>query len=153
MPRFRFRAQAALDLRRREHEAAQRELARADAERQRAHVRVEAAGRALAAARGEADGDAHRPDSRPRLEWYQFWILRLERERAVLCEGLRASETAAAGARARCLEAQRRRESLERLREKAGASHAAAESAAERKMIDELAARRFTSRRDRIQGA
>ena len=43
MAGFRFRAQPALDLRRREYEVAQRVLARADAERHQAHTRVEAA--------------------------------------------------------------------------------------------------------------
>jgi flagellar export protein FliJ len=151
--RFRFRAQVALDLRRREHEAAQRELARTDAERQRAQAHLEAAVHTLAAARCETCGDGHGPVAQHRIEWYRFWIVRLEQELAALSDGQRALDAAAAAARDGCLATRQRREALERLREKAAAAHAAGEAAAERKMIDELAARRFTSRRDRIEGA
>jgi flagellar export protein FliJ len=147
MPSFRFRAQPALDLRRREHEATQLALARADAERQRARGRFEAGARALDTAQREADAALRAHESHEDLEWYRFWIVRLERERAAMQAACHASEAAVTGARAACLAARQRREALERLREKAYAAHAAAEADAERKVIDELAARRYVAER------
>jgi len=153
MPTFRFRAQPALDLRRREHDAAQRALARADAERQRARDRVDAADRALAAARRDLDDVTRTPAAQQEREWYRFWIVRLEQERAALQGTLTACEGAVAAARAVCLNARQRCEALERFREKAYVAHAAAEAARDRKMIDELATRRFVARRNVGKGA
>jgi flagellar export protein FliJ len=150
MPTFRFRAQPALDLRRREHDAAQRALARADAERQRARDRVDAADRALSAARRDLDDVTRTPGSQQEREWYQFWIVRLEQERGALQHTLAACEGAVAAARAACLDARQRCEALERFREKAYVAHVAAEAARDRKLIDELAARRFVARRSAL---
>lgn len=115
MRSFRFHPQPALDLRRREHDATQRALARADAERQRARDLVDAADRALADARRDADDANRESKSRAELEWYRFWIVRLNRERAALEAALRVCVAAVAEARAACLAARQRREALERL--------------------------------------
>jgi flagellar export protein FliJ len=149
---FRFRAQPALDLRRREHDAAQRELARADAERQRARDRVDAAGRAIADARRQADA-ALAGESPGEAEWYRFWIVRLDRDRTALMAALRDREADVARARAACLAARQRCEALARFREKAWAAYRAAEAAHERKTIDDIATQRFAARRDITEGA
>jgi flagellar export protein FliJ len=153
MPAFRFRAQPALDLRRREHDVAQRALARAVAERQRARSRFEAAGHALAEAAREANEAARTREALHDAEWYRFWIVRLEQERAALHGPLAACEAAVVAAREQCLAARQRSEALERLREKAYVAHLAEEAAAERKVIDELAARRFAAGRLLDEGA
>jgi flagellar export protein FliJ len=153
MPAFRFRAQPALDLRRREHDAAQRALARADAERQRARERVNAAERALMAARRDLDDVTRTPGSQHEHEWYRFWIVRLERERTSLQRVLTACEDAVVAARAACLTARQRCEALERFREKAYVAYVAAEASRDRKVIDELATRRFVARRNISEGA
>jgi flagellar export protein FliJ len=153
MRSFRFRAQPALDLRRREHDATQRALARADSERQRARDLVDAADRGLADARSDADDASRGLKSRAELEWYRFWIIRLNRERAALEAALGVCVAAVAEARAAGLAARQRREALERLRQKAYAAHLHAEAAAERKIIDELATQRFSTRRDLSEGA
>lgn len=145
MPVFRFRAQPALDLRRREQEAAQRELARADAERQRAQARVGAAERALADATRGADA-AVPASGMTRIDWYRSWLLRLERERAALSEALQGREAVVVQARASALAVRRRCEALERLRAKAYQMYLAADAAAERKTIDEAAAQRHARR-------
>ena len=152
MPAFRFRAQPALDLRRREHDAAQRALARADAERQRARDRVDTADRALSAAQRDLDDVSRTPGSQQEREWYRFWIVRLEQERTALQVTLTACEEAVAVTRAACLNARQRCEALERFREKAYVAYVAAEAVRDRKMIDELAARRFTARRNVSEG-
>ena len=115
MRSFRFRAQPALDLRRREHDATQRALARADAERQRARDLVDAADRALADVRSDADDASRGSKSRAELEWYRSWIIRLNRERVALEAALRVCVAAVAEARAASLAARQRREALERL--------------------------------------
>jgi flagellar export protein FliJ len=148
MRAFRFRAQPALDLRCREHDAAQRALARADAERQRARERVAAAEARVRAAQHEADAAGSGTDR----EWYRFWIVRLEQERAACRLDLERREADVAAARAAWLLARQRRESLERLKEKSYRAHLAAEDLRERRMIDELAARRFATRRDGPSG-
>lgn len=153
MPAFRFRAQPALDLRRREHDAAQRALARADAERQRARERVNAADRALMAARRDLDDATRTPGSQHEHEWYRFWIIRLEQERTSLQRTLTACENAVVAARAACLTARQRCEALERFREKAYVAYMTAQAARDRKMIDELATRRFVARRNISEGA
>ena len=153
MPTFRFRAQPALELRRREHEAAQRALARVDAERQHTDVRLSSAEHTLGAARKESDEASTRPELQPKLEWYRFWIVKLEQERVALRAALDACETAVAEARAACLAARQRYEALDRLREKAYSAYVAEEAAADRKQIDELAVRQFIAQRRADQGA
>ena len=82
MPAFRFRAQPALDLRRREYEAAQRALARADAERHHAQMHVEATECAIEQGRRDADAAVRANPTGADREWYRFWIVRLERDRS-----------------------------------------------------------------------
>ena len=153
MRAFHFRAQPALDLRRREHEAAQRVLARADAERQQAQARVHEAERTIAEARAAADAAARHTAIGPDRDWYRFWIIRLDRERQALQRALHVCDAALEAARTACMEARRRCEALERFREKALDAHRAAADAEERKAIDELATQRYALRQPREQGA
>jgi flagellar export protein FliJ len=143
MARFRFRAQAALDLRRRQFDEARRELADAERVRDQQRLKVERAAAALVAARGAGTASARRAGSITEWHWYRIWILRLEHERTAEQDVLRARETVVEERRIACLEARQRYESLERFREKALEAFDAAEAAAERKLVDELATRRF----------
>lgn len=144
---FRFRAQAALDLRTRLLHDAQRELARAEGDRDIAHMRLRQADamceaarvRAADAMRGGADCTA--------LQWYQSWIVRLDHECTSASATLALRETAVQRQIQACLEAQQRREALDRFREKARAGFDALEAAGERKLIDELATRRYSANR------
>ena len=150
MRAFRFRAQAALDLRTRQLEDAQRELARVQDVRDAARRRVADANEAVARAREEASEAQRSPGDASRLEWYRVWMIRLTHERTAYASTLAARDQDVARAAAACLRAQQRRESLERFREKAHRTHAAAQQSAETKTIDELATRRFS--RNRNQG-
>lgn len=152
MASFRFRAQAALDLRRREHDAAQRDVARAEAEREQASAAVAVADASLASARRAADDAALTTGAHVTAQWYRSWILRLLHERTALAAIVRGHDERVARARARCAEARQRHEALVRFREKAIDVHAAAAADAERKLIDELATRRFAVRRGPIEG-
>ena len=144
---FRFRAQAALDLRTRELEVAQRELARAEGDRDAARLRLNEAEGALTQARTTASEAQRTSTDCTALQWYRFWILRLNHERAAQQAALAAREEAVRQATAACMHARRKREALDRFRGKARDRYDAAEAAAERKLIDELATRRFSTTR------
>ena len=140
---FRFRAQAALDLRSRELQDAQRELARFQADRDAARLRLTQAEQALSDARTQGSAAVSTVTDCTALQWYQFWILRLGHERKAHVAALAAREEAVTRAAAACMRAQQRRESLDRFREKARLGYEAEQAAAERKLIDELATRRY----------
>ena len=145
--KFRFRAQAALDLRTRELEAAQRELAQKQGDRDAAQGRLTAAEEALTGARHAATEAQRTMTDCTALQWYRFWILRLDHERKAHAGVLAAREEAVARATEACRRAQQKRDALERFRDKAKQRHAAAEAAEERKLIDELATRRYAAAR------
>jgi flagellar export protein FliJ len=144
---FKFRAQAALDLRTRQLQHAQRELARAEGDRDVARRRVADAEQALIDARAAAAEAQPTITDCSALQWYRFWIVRLEHERTAHLATLAARDEAVARAAATCLQAQQKKESLHRFREKARTGYEAAEAAAERKLIDELATRRYAATR------
>jgi flagellar export protein FliJ len=143
---FRFRAQPALDLRRRELEAAQRDLARAEWDRAQAREAVEIAARAEREAKVQGGDQAREAKSAADLQWYRFWILRLEHERRSAEARLTAREADVTRAAAACMRAKQRCESLERFREKAQQAFDRKEADAERKLIDELATLRYNER-------
>ena len=146
MSTFRFRAQPALDLRRRELEAAQRDLARAEWDRAKAAEAVESAARAEREAREQGGEHAREAKTATDLQWYRFWILRLEHERRSAGARLAAREADVTKAAAACMRAKQRCESLERFREKARQAFDRKEADAERKLIDELATLRYNER-------
>jgi flagellar export protein FliJ len=144
---FRFRAQAALDLRTRQLHDAQRELARAEGDRDAARLRVRQSDEELEGARAQAADAQRTATDCTALQWYQFWILRLSHERKAHLAALAAREEAVKRAAAACMRAEQRREALDRFREKARLGYQAQEAAAERKLIDELATRRYVATR------
>jgi flagellar export protein FliJ len=144
---FKFRAQAALDLRTRELQDAQRQLARAEGDRDAARLRVQHADEALDGARTQAAAAERTATDCTALQWYRFWILRLSHERKAHAAALAAREEAVKRAAAACMRAEQKREALDRFREKARLGYEAAEAAAERKLIDELATRRYVATR------
>ncbi len=152
MATFRFRAQAALDLRHRQFDVARRELANAERVRDEARVRTERANAAVAAARDAGSARAHQAGTITDWHWYRFWILRLEHERTTEGERLASSEALVEASRLACVAATQRFESLERFRDKARKAFDEAEALAERKLIDELATRRFVLGSRGLQG-
>jgi flagellar export protein FliJ len=153
MQKFRFRADVALDVRRRALEQAERELARAEQDRLDASRRVEAADAAVRDAQRTAIPAAGEPAAPQLMQWYRFWIVRLEHERRRQQQLLAARDAGVITARAACVQAKQQCRALERLREKALARHAAADAAEERKLIDELAAQRMDAQRRAAGGA
>ena len=147
MAKFTFRAQAALDLRQREYEHTQRELAQRQRDLQSAQAALRTAEEAVTLAqRTTADARTAMAPAYE-LEWYRFWIERLVHERQAHTQQVTAREQRVAEAIAACHRAHQRCEALLRFRDKARRAFDAAESATERKLIDELATRRYTAGR------
>ncbi|MGE0863993.1 MAG: hypothetical protein AB7P34_08830 [Vicinamibacterales bacterium] len=123
MRAFRFRAAAALDLRRREEESARLRLARAQTNLQQAQQRVadadDAAGVAVAglAAAQTAGTEAWR------IGWHQSWIRRQRLDAEACRRTVAVSATVAERAAASVSIAHQKRRVLERLRERALERH------------------------------
>jgi flagellar export protein FliJ len=146
MKAFRFRAQAALDLRRREYEARERDLARAQCDRAIAQETLRAAEEAAGDARRAATEALRARVAAHEIEWHRSWTLRLEQQCEAHRARVRALDDAVARAAAVCQEAHRRCRSLEKFRDKAQGAFNAAAAVTERRALDELATRRFTAK-------
>lgn len=151
MSPFRFRARAALQLRRREHDEALAALARAQTDVARARRQVEDAGGALQEADDHFRAALHAPDAAMPLEWYRTWRLRLLEERQRCEVDCRAREEEMYQATALVTSTRQRVRALERLHDNALAAWQQAAHREEQKTMDALAALRFTSRTSRLQ--
>jgi flagellar export protein FliJ len=142
---FRFRAQAAIDLRQREYDDARRVLARASLDLRAAEeVYTEAEARIIAAREQGARNMRGTIDT-ARWQWHQSWILRLEHERAVCAADVAARESDVARASLAAQKARQRVEALERFRDKARRAWDHAVTAEEQKQIDVLATLRHVA--------
>jgi flagellar export protein FliJ len=142
---FRFRAQAAIDLRRRQYDEARRVFARASLDLRAANeVKAEAVAR-LGHARDACTRGMHGAVDTARWSWHQSWIHRLEHERAVCAADVAAREHEVARAAGAALAARRRVEALERFRDKARRAWDRAADAEEQKQIDVLATLRHVA--------
>jgi flagellar export protein FliJ len=142
---FRFRAQAALDLRRREDEQAQRALAHAEARVQAAILELREAQRRVEQARRECADAIGQADAFAQLIWHRSWIVRLEQQRNTAAGALAARQQEQARAAAARQQTRVRVESLERFKDKAQRAWADHAAAAERKHLDALATIRFVT--------
>jgi flagellar export protein FliJ len=142
---FKFRAQAALDLRRREYDAAQRQLAETQRDLHLAQSRQQQAAQVVIDATQRAAEAQTQAAAVHELEWYRFWIARLVHEREAHIALVRTREQRVAEATRACQRAHQKREALERFYDKARQAYDAAEAANEMKLIDELATRRYAA--------
>ena len=145
MKPFRFRAQAAIDLRQREYDEARRVLARASLDLRAAHEVFGEARDRLATARLQFGREMTDGIEAARAQWYRFWIVRLEHEQAVCAQAVSAREREVALASTACLSARQRLEALERFRDKARQAWERAVTAEEQKQIDALATLRHVA--------
>jgi flagellar export protein FliJ len=145
MAKFRFRAQAALDLRTREHELARRALAAAEVAHRGALAALDEASLAVAQAGAQAADAMTAGDSGPQLEWYRSWIVGLRNQRATRAAEVTRRERDVTKARAACIAAKQRLDGLERLRDDARHAWERAMLAKEQREIDALATMRFVS--------
>ena len=143
MREFRFRAAAALELRRQQENAAGAALAQAEARFHEAEAVLQAAIAKRQTAQAVESETTRRGTDSATLEWHRNWIVRLatdvrrlRQESAVHAAALRAAETAWRDAR-------RRRLALERLKDRAWRRFQQEQHRQELKVIDELARLRF----------
>jgi len=142
---FRFRAQAAIELRRREYDETRRLLARVSLDLRAAEAVRDDADERLRGAFAQCTREMSGAVDTARWQWHQSWILRLEHERAVCVADVTARERDVARASAASLQARRRLEALERFRDKARLAWKHAASAEEQKEIDMLATLRHVA--------
>jgi flagellar export protein FliJ len=140
---FRFRAQAALDLRRREDDDAQRGLARAHAELLAAEAVVRSLEERAAEARTQWAGLMQQPGGAAQHWWYRSWITRLDRELAASKSAAAARQKDHARAVAARVRTHQRVEALERFKEKSAKAWERRMAADEQKHLDTLATLRF----------
>lgn len=143
MPAFRFRAAAALELRRKQETDAATELAKLEALLRAAEARVSDTETQRQRAQDDQRDVERRGTDAGTLAWHRHWITRL----AAAIDALRAEVEAQAQvvrqAEQRWRDARRRRLALERMRDRAWRRHQQAEQREELKVIDELARLRF----------
>lgn len=142
---FRFRAAAALDIRRTQEDAARLASAKADTELERARQRT-------AEARAEARQDGERlvevqlaGTESWRVQWHRTWIDRQRREVTVRAREADVRATEAAQAQQAAQEAVKRRRVLERLRDRALRKHRRAADQQHVREMNELATLRFVA--------
>lgn len=146
---FKFRAQAALELRRREHDEALRQRAVAEAALAAADQAVAAAEQAIAAADQERAALMRGPVVEyARVQWHQAFRVRCVEERAQLQARRTERDHALQLATHAVSQTHRRVRSLERLRDHAVAAWTLAAQLEERKLMDALAASRFVQEGD-----
>ena len=142
---FKFRAAAALDIRRKAEDAAALELARKDASFRQIEAALESAQRARETALADQHAQSQQGIDIATLFWHRNWIVRLQATVVDLRADTNTAQQAVLVARQAWQLAKRRRLSLERLRDRAQARHRADEQREELKVIDELARVRFTT--------
>lgn len=144
---FRFRAQAALDLRRREDEAATRVLAQAERHLLQAKAALAEADGRLADARRQPMAGPGGAGVLQDARWHRSWIVRLESEQRTSARQAGEREGVVAVALTARHRTHQRLKSLERFREKSLDRHKEVEEAAERKLLDALGTMRYTAAR------
>ena len=145
---FVFRAQAALDLRRKREEDAQRELAAANAAVLRAEAAFYASVTACDESKTRAAEELLQDGDVTTQMWYRNWILRQQREIAVRRDDVANRRTDADGARAKATKTHIDVRVLENLRDKKWRAYTEEERRAEQKEIDWLAVLRSSRQAD-----
>jgi flagellar export protein FliJ len=144
--KFIFRAQAALDLRRKHEDTARLLLAEAHDRLHRAERDLEGAqARLMDAVTRARQTEAEATD--PTLAiWYRNWIHRQRREVARCVQILDGRQADAKAAEAKALEARRAVRVVEKLRERAWETHTATERREEQKALDLLGVMQYAIR-------
>jgi flagellar export protein FliJ len=145
MSRFKFRAQAALDLRTREDDEARRALARAETDLRAARQLLEQVEERAREARTQCAAVMQQAGAAAELQWYRSWIVRLDRDRTLAAKAVADREGAVKRAQETQKRTRQRVESLERFKEKAVTAFEQRTLAEEQKFIDALATMRYVS--------
>jgi flagellar export protein FliJ len=145
---FRFRAQAALQLRRREHDQALVHLARVQNAQAAAARAVDGANLAMRDAETRLAAAVTSPSPAAPIDWYRSWRVRCAADCAQRQQQLRDCEARMQEATHAVTETYKRVRSLERLHDKTLAVWQSAARQEEQKTMDELAASKFVRRKD-----
>jgi flagellar export protein FliJ len=146
MKPFRFRAQAALDVRRRVEDDARKVFARAEDDARKAEARVNDATQSMCVAR-ETLADAQRAGvNGAELSWHQSWITRQRLEVDARSRDAATSADVLSRALTSVQAAHKARRTLERLRDRMATRHRVETVRHEQRDIDQLASLRFAAR-------
>jgi flagellar export protein FliJ len=143
---FKFRAEAALDIRRKHDEDAQRALALARLATRAANEVLSCALERIESANDATTGAWQTPGSIDRLIWQRNWMVGLERDASRAREALTDREGEERRAAEIAQHARMQVRVLERLRERALRAWQLEARRVEQKAIDELAGLRFAAR-------
>jgi hypothetical protein len=146
---FRFRAEAALQLRRREHDRALVMLARAQAALNAAQQGIDAADLAVAEADRQLTQALQTPDPQLPLGWYRSWRVKVREDRRAAETRHDARQKDMRDVSVEVSRSRQRVRSLERLRELALAAWERDSKRADQKTMDALAAIRYSRREER----
>lgn len=143
MADFRFRAAAALELRRQQETQASTVLAQAEALFRAAEARAEQAELDRRAAQDQQVAAERRGSDAGTLDWHRNWIVRLAEAVDARKREVDERATVVRQAEQHWRDARRRRLALERMRERAWRRYQQEQLRQELKVIDELARLRF----------
>jgi hypothetical protein len=146
---FRFRAEAALQLRRREHDRALVMLARAQTALNAAQQGIDAADQAVADADRQLTQALQTPDPQLPLGWYRSWRVKVRDDRHAAEARRDARANDMRDVSVEVTRSRQRVRSLERLRELALAAWERDSKRADQKTMDALAAIRYSRREER----
>jgi flagellar export protein FliJ len=149
-PVFTFRAQPALDLRKRELDARRRDLAMAEWELRAARQLFTEAEQTLSDAHRRA-AETLRHGGVEQYIWHRVWVDRVERAKAAQAVAVAQRQEAVAAAAATCRTAKQRVDAMEKLKEKARAAFEEEARLREQRELDALATMRFVSRTRALQ--
>ena len=143
---FHFRAQAALDLRRKQEDEARLVLADAHTAHESAQARAVAADLKLRVAAGELAATQRHGTESWRIDWHQSWITRLRLEADACQRATAISAATVERATASVVAAFQRRRTLERLRDRARRRYDAEAGRQHQLEMNALASLRFAAR-------
>ncbi|MGE3578452.1 MAG: flagellar FliJ family protein [Vicinamibacterales bacterium] len=147
MKAFRFRAQAALDLRHREDDAARRACAEAEAWLLDARARLAQTRASLAGAQAAHGMQCGPEAAHHEREWYRFWIAGLRQAVGRAGDDVARFSTELDRRRAARQVTRQRVDALERFRDKARQAWEAAVQAEEQRLMDAAGTARFVAQR------
>lgn len=143
---FTFRAEAALDLRRKQEDEARRALAAAQTAHEAAQARAVAADLNARRAADECLTSQHAGTAAWRLGWHQSWITKLRLEADACQRATAISAGHVERATASVIVAHQKRRTLERLRERARKRYDLEATREHSRAMDALAGMRFVAR-------
>lgn len=147
MRAFRFRAQAALDLRQREDDAAKRACAEAEGWLLAARARLDRGRIELVDAQAAHEVHSGQGAAHHEREWYRFWIAGLEQSVGRAGDDVARFEAELASRRKARQATRQRVDALERFKEKARQVWEAAVLAEEQRLMDAAGTARFVAQR------